>query len=103
MISGKGLFNSLKCVFEIITEIQNNSIYTKEIICEPFLAKYKFSKDISGYKKLETEEINIRNIVAYVDKNYDLIDISKKLKIPYNNLILLIKKIEKKKIIKKYL
>ena len=77
-------------------------IYIKKTICEPFLTKYNLVKTL-GFGKFEREEINISNIISYVGKNYDLIDISKKLKIPLNRLNLLIKKIEQKKIIKKYL
>ncbi len=102
LINGNNLFDSLKCVLEIVNEIQNNSIYIKKTICEPFLTKYNLVKTI-GFGKFKKEEKNIRNIISYVGKNYDLIDISKKLKIPFNHLNLLIKKIEQKRIIKKYL
>ena len=102
LINGNNLFDSLKCVLEIVNEIQNNNIYIKKTICEPFLTKYNLVKTI-GFGKFKKEEKNIRNIISYVGKNYDLIDISKKLKIPFNKLNLLIKNIEMKKIIKKYL
>ena len=103
LISGKNLFDSLKCILEIVNEIQNNNIYIKNTICEPFMAKYNLAKNIGGFERLKKEETNIRNVVSYVGKNYDLLDISKKLKISFNNLNLLVKKIEKQKIIKKHL
>ena len=103
IISGNNLFDSMKCVLEIINEIQKNNIYIKKTICEPFLTKYNLAETTGFINFKKKEEMNIRNIMSYVGKNYDLIDISKKLKIPLNELNLLIKKIEKKKIIKKYL
>ena len=93
----------MKCVLEIVNEIQKNNIYVKKTICEPFLTKYNLAETTGFVKFKKEEEMNIRNIISYVGKNYDLIDISKKLKIPFNKLNLLIKKIEMKKIIKKYL
>lgn len=101
LINGKNLYDSLKCVLEMVDEIQSNNIYIKKTICEPFLSKYNLRKTL-GFGEFEREEMNIHNIVSYVGKNYDLTDISKKLRIPFNNLNLLIEKLEKKKIIKKY-
>jgi aminopeptidase-like protein len=103
VISGNSLFDSMKCVLEIVNEIQKNNIYIKKTICEPFLTRHNLAETAKFVKFKKKKEINIRNIISYVGKNYDLIDISKKLKIPFNELNLLIKKIEKKKVIKKYL
>ena len=102
LISGKNLFDSLKCILEIVNEIQNNNIYIKKVICEPFLTKYNLGRTIGLRQMRNKEEINIINVISYVGKNYDLVDISEKLKIPFKKLNLLIKKIEKKKIIEKY-
>ena len=102
LISGKNLFDSFKCILEIVNEIQNNNIYIKKVICEPFLTKYNLVRTI-GLKQIPNkEEINMINVISYVGKNYDLVDISEKLKIPFKKLNLLVKKIEKKKIIEKY-
>jgi len=101
-INGKNLFDSFKCILEITNEIQNNDIYIKKVICEPFLTKYNLVKTVGLGQMPNKEEINMRNIISYVGKNYDLVDISEKLKIPFKKLNLLIKKIEKKKIIEKY-
>ena len=87
---------------ELIEEIRNNDIYIKKVICEPFLTKYNLVKTVGLGQMPNKEEINMRNIISYVGKNYDLVDISKKLKIPLGELNLLVKKIEKKKIIVKY-
>ena len=61
LINGNSLFDSLKCVLEIVNEIQNNNIYIKKTICEPFLTKYNLIKTI-GFGKFKKEEKNIRNI-----------------------------------------
>ena len=102
LISGKNLFDSFKCILEIINEIQNNNIYIKKVICEPFFTKYNLVRTIGLGQMPNKEEINMKNVISYVGKNYDLVDISEKLKIPIKKLNLLVKKIEKKKIIEKY-
>ena len=52
--------------------------YIKNTICEPFLTKYNLTKNIGGFERLKKEGKNIRNVISYVGKNYDLTDISKK-------------------------
>ena len=93
LISGKNLFDSFKCILEIVNEIQNNNIYIKKVICEPFLTKYNLVRTIGLRQMQNKEEINMKNIISYVGKNYDLVDISEKLKISFKKLNLLVKKI----------
>ena len=49
-ISEKNLVNSLKCILEIIKEIQNNQIFVKNVYCEPFLTKYGMIHTTSSVK-----------------------------------------------------
>jgi aminopeptidase-like protein len=104
-ISEKNLVNSLKCILEIIKDIQNNQIFVKNVYCEPFLTKYGMIHTTSSVKNTinNIKEKNINNVISYVSKNYDLRELSKKIKIPINKLKSIIAKLKSKKIIKEYI
>jgi len=104
LISEKNLLNSLKCILEIINEIQKNQIFTKNMYCEPFLTKYNMIHTLGDLKNARNvTEKNMLNIISYTGKNYDLIELSKKLKIPLNQVNLIIKKLKNKKIINEFI
>ena len=59
----------------INNEIQKNKIFEKKIKCEPFFTKYNLIRTTRiGSNKLETD---LSNLTAYVDRNYDLSELSK--------------------------
>ena len=105
LISEKSLIDSLKCVLEIINEVQKNQIFIKNMYCEPFLTKYNMintTGNLERYSK-HTIENSTLDIIGYTGKNYDLQELSKKLKIPINLISKIIKKLKNKEIIRKYI
>jgi len=72
--------------------------------CEPFLSKYNLIDTTShtGVFKKNSRKI-IQNFIAYADKNYDLYEISKKLKTNKSQIINISKKLKSKKIIQEYI
>ena len=103
IINEKNLRKSTKCILQIIQEIQKNRIYTKQVLCEPFLTKYKLIHLIGGPKVKNEIENQIQNIIAYVGKDYDVQELSEKLKINKKRLNFILNLIKKKKIVKEYL
>ena len=97
IISEKSLRGSLKKITEIVDEIQNNKIYEKRIFCEPFFTKHGLMRGTRN--KFSEFENKISNISAYADRNYDLYDLSKKLKISLKETEKLCILLEKKNIL----
>jgi len=98
IISEKNLKSSLKQISLIVKEIQNNKIFIKNLNCEPFFSKYDLVR--STRKKANNLERNLFSIAAYVDRNYDEVELAKLLKISKNNLLKNLKILSDKKIIK---
>tara|TARA_B100000029_G_C17477637_1_gene924361 strand:- start:588 stop:1307 length:720 start_codon:yes stop_codon:yes gene_type:complete len=97
ILSEKSLWGSLKKIMKIVDEIQNNKIYEKRIFCEPFFTKYGLMRGTrTKFSKFENK---ISNISAYADRNYDLYDLSKKLKISLKETEKLCILLEKKNIL----
>ena len=85
-ISKEGLAGSLDIYKKIVNVIENNLKY-KSVITngEPFYTKYKLYPTQSTketFKKVK----NIKNIIAYSDGSYDLIDLSRILKVDFFEL-----------------
>jgi len=75
VISESNLKKTLKQMLLINNEIQKNKIFEKKIKCEPFFTKYNLIRTTRiGSNKLETD---LSNLTAYVDRNYDLSELSK--------------------------
>ena len=91
-------------MIKIVNDIQSNKIYTKKTICEPFLSKYKLidTTSYTEFYKKNSRKIT-QNFIAYADKNYDLTEISKKLKINRNKIIKISKTLKFYKIIQEYI
>jgi aminopeptidase-like protein len=100
-ISEKNLQDSLKCVLELVEEVQKNKIFIKNTICEPFLTKHNLVSTTGTGKSVKFREL--QNVIAYIGTNYDLKELSKKLNIPFVKIKKIINIIQKKKIIKEYL
>ncbi len=99
----KNLKKSLKFVFNIIDEIQNNKIFIKEKNCEPFLNKYDLTSPISSKFFINKNKKIILNILAYASKNLDTVEISKKINQNHNLVKKIIENLKRKKIIKEFI
>jgi len=104
LIKVSNLKKTLSLMIKIVNDIQSNKIYTKKTICEPFLSKYKLidTTSYTEFYKKNSRKIT-QNFIAYADKNYDLTEISKKLKINRNKIIKISKTLKFYKIIQEYI
>ena len=104
LISEKNLKKSLYKIISLINEIQNNEIYVKKIDCEPFLTKYNLIKSTNfSPGKIKKFNSDLLNVVAYIEKNKDMKILSDILDIKKDKLNKIVKILEKKGIIKKFI
>jgi len=79
-ISEKGLSGSLEMYKKIIIVIEKNLKYKTTVLdCEPFFTKYNLYPTQSTKETFSKVKLT-KNIIAYADGNYDLIDLSRILK-----------------------
>lgn len=97
----KELSNSINFVKNFINEVQSNQIYIKNKICEPFLTKYNLIGSIGTRENMTNKDRTIAsNIIAYVNRRYDLYEIAKILKEDFQFIKKISNIIKKKRIIK---
>tara|TARA_B110000971_G_C20021912_1_gene506785 strand:+ start:305 stop:1567 length:1263 start_codon:yes stop_codon:yes gene_type:complete len=101
IISNKSLNGSVKIVKKFVEEIQRNQIFTKDILCEPFLFKYNLINNVSKFEKAKNRDV--KNICAYTNKNIDIKELKNKFKINDTKLKKIIKELSRKKIIKEFI
>jgi aminopeptidase-like protein len=82
ILTEKNLRESAFLIKEIVNEIQKNKIFLKQTTCEPFLTKYNLVNLIGGPKKIKYFE-EVQNIIAYAGKDFDIKELSLKLKINF--------------------
>jgi len=100
IINNKNLSESVKNIFKIIKEIQKNKIFIKRIFCEPFLTKHNlfiFSKKINSMLNKKTLDI-----CALVDKDNDLTEIARKIKVSKREINTLANILTRKKILSEW-
>ena len=102
ILSEKNLRESTILIRDIIYEIQKNRIFLKNTTCEPFLTKYNLVNLIGGPKKDRYFQ-EIQNIVAYVGKDFDIKELSIKLKINFKKVLEIVMKLKKIRILKEFL
>lgn len=102
ILSEKNLRESTILIRDIIYEIQKNRIFLKNTTCEPFLTKYNLVNLIGGPKKDRYFQ-EIQNIVAYAGKDFDIKELSIKLKINFKKVLEIILKLKKIRILKEFL
>ncbi len=102
ILSEKNLRESTILIKDIIYEIQKNRIFLKNTICEPFLTKYNLVNLIGGPKKDRYFQ-EIQNIIAYVGKDFDIKELSIKLKMNFKKTLEIIMHLKKKRILKEFL
>tara|TARA_Y100001970_G_C14253479_1_gene873452 strand:- start:1795 stop:3060 length:1266 start_codon:yes stop_codon:yes gene_type:complete len=98
IINEVNLKSTLRQMLLIIKEIQKSKIFIKDMKCEPFFSKYNLVR--TTRKRANKLERNIFSLAAYVDKNYDEIELAKTLNISRNKVIENLKILKNKKIIK---
>lgn len=82
IISEKNLKKTSELILKIIYEAEKNEIYIKNKICEPFLSKYDLIYKISTRENIKNSiKKDMLNLISYVGKNYDLLELSKILSI----------------------
>tara|TARA_B100001027_G_C16221713_1_gene310117 strand:- start:344 stop:1105 length:762 start_codon:yes stop_codon:yes gene_type:complete len=99
-INNTNLLKSLHAVVDIIDEIQKNKIFQKSIFCEPFLTKHRLFNDSKAIINLSNKKI--LDICAIADRNYDLVEIAKKIKTSKNKVEALVNILSKKKILTEF-
>ena len=102
ILSEKNLRESTILIRDIIYEIQKNRIFLKNTTCEPFLTKYNLVNLIGGPKKNRYFQ-EIQNIVAYAGKDFDIKELSIKLKINFKKVLEIVMKLKKIRILKEFL
>ncbi len=103
ILSEKNLQETVKLISDIVKEIQDNKIFKKNMICEPFLTKYKLINTTSGFTKTKKIFEDLQNIIAYVGRDNDIKSLSKKLNIDQKRVKNLISIIKKKGIVSEYI
>ena len=101
VVTPKGLnggYNILKLAIETI---EKNSYYESKFLGEPYLSKRKLYPTTSIKNNVSKELRKIMHILSYSDKKTSALEIAKKLSISMHNLLPILKKLEKKKLIKK--
>ena len=75
LISENNLKDTLRKMLLIIEEIQKNNIFYKTVNCEPFFSKYNLVR--TTRKTPNSNENDLFNLSAYVDRNYDEVELAK--------------------------
>ena len=102
ILNYSAISETVKFIKKIIKEINNNIIYEKNTFCEPFLANKNLFNNVGTIKNMENiNRRSISNFLAYVDKDHDLKSLEKKCKI--KKILSVANKLEKKKLIVKYI
>ncbi len=94
-----GGYNILKLAIETI---EKNSYYESKFLGEPYLSKRKLYSTTSIKNNVSKELKKIMHVLSYSDKKTSALEIAKKLSISMHNLLPILKKLEKKKLIKKF-
>ena len=101
LISENNLKNTLRKMISIIEEIQKNKIFFKTVNCEPFFSKHKLVR--TTRKTYNSNESDLANLSAYVDRNYDEVELAKLLNKSRKHIKSKIKILQKNKIIQEFI
>ena len=87
LVTNKGLNESLEILKKIIEIIEKNEKPISKIFCEPFLTKYNLYPSVSRVDNDKVYSKKILNFLTWSDGNFDLLDISKKLNISFEEIL----------------
>ena len=91
----------LRKMLSIIEEIQKNKIFYKTVNCEPFFSKHKLVR--TTRKAPNSNENDLFNLSAYVDRNYDEVELAKLLNKSKKHIRNKIKILQRNKIIQEFI
>ncbi len=97
-ISGEGLYGSLEIYKHCIQVLEQNLIYTPSVLCEPKLGKYKLYETVS-IKGRALSSRKILNVLSFIDGDTDLIGISGKTGLKFEEIVEITKTLESHRII----
>ncbi len=100
-IENSDLINSIKFFKNFVNYLDNQKIFVSNYSCEPFLSKHDLYSSISSSFLKKKNQDNLINIIDYCDGNKTLDEIGKKININKKDLNFLIKRLEKKNIIRR--
>jgi aminopeptidase-like protein len=97
-ISGEGLYGSLEVYKHCIQALEQNLIYTPSVLCEPKLGKYKLYETVS-IKGSSFSSRKVLNVLSFIDGDTDLLEISSKTGLEFNEVVEIAKILKSHKII----
>jgi aminopeptidase-like protein len=102
-ISREGLVGSLKMMQNVLSIVESNFVYKPKIKCEPQLSKRGLYPELSiKNNKLQVLDLKHQmNVLSYVDGKIDLIEITKKSKTHWEEVIQIVKNLEANNLIAK--
>ena len=93
LISPAGLQGSFEVIAKCITALEENDCYKMTCLCEPQLGKRGLYPTLS--RKGHYDEIfKLKNLISYLNGKNDLIDISNIIKVPVEELLESLKKLQ---------
>lgn len=100
LISPDGLEGAFEVYKKMIYAMEHNEKYKMQCCCEPQLGKRGLYPTVSR-KGTYNEVKSMVDFIAYADGVNDIIDISNTIKVPIDELIPIVKKLEENKLIKR--
>ena len=104
-ISPEGLNGSYNILQKCIQLIENNESYINNITCEPKLTERGLhpkgweSRHTGDHKKLRQKVLDMVNVIAYSDGDHDLVSLSEKIKINFEECLEHINLLVEKKVL----
>ncbi|HEY4524137.1 MAG TPA: DUF4910 domain-containing protein [Candidatus Paceibacterota bacterium] len=101
-ISPEGLFGSYELVWECLEAIEGNYRYRLNCLGEPQLGRRGLYPTITTTKVLSKKPTDLLNFIAYADGQNDLLDISNQIQVPVGELLSIVEKLRKAKLLSRY-
>ena len=99
VVTQKGLQSSLEMVKKIVNYFEQNLYYKSVYKCEPFMTKRNLYNTISKYENSNNK--SLMDIISFCDGKTELDDLAKLCNLPKSKLTLMLKTLEKNKLIYK--
>jgi aminopeptidase-like protein len=100
-ISQEALEGTLAIHQKCIMALENNDTWKTVKPCEPFLSKHNLYPDIGLHKTDYTDAVNILNFLAYADGDHDLIAISDRINVKFEDCLTMSQALAKAELIEK--
>ena len=99
-VKAQALEDSLKMYERCLEAFEHNETYKAKCLCEPQLGRRGLRSTLST-RNAEASSLQILHVFSYCDGNHDLIAIAEKLKVPVEEVISVIKILERHALIEK--